>query len=239
MTFVTMAFILAIPNITDAMTGNIADPVIQTIAYHLGSGFERPLLILIAFGFMGSMVALHIAGSRTLYAFGRDKMIPGSRIFTRAQSIAGKSAVGGPQLHRRRYDRHPAHQPRRREGLRHAPAHRGRGLLHLVCLRGHLAAGASREEAPFPRPLQPGSLELRRSRPSPRSWIVFEIINLMWPRDSSLPWYQNWGVITSRPVLTVAGLIVFLISPRHEGHVGAPPKEEIAEGAAFAEQPAD
>jgi amino acid transporter len=81
--FVTVASILAIPDIPAAMTGNIADPVTQTVTYHFGSAFEKPVLILIAMGFIGSMVALHTAGSRTLYAMARDRTIPGDHFFTR------------------------------------------------------------------------------------------------------------------------------------------------------------
>src|ERR1700693_31015 len=85
--FVTVASILAIPDIPAAMTGNIADPVIQTVTYHLGSGFEKPVLLLIAMGFIGSMVALHTAGSRALYALGRDRMIPGAAFVTRLSRV--------------------------------------------------------------------------------------------------------------------------------------------------------
>src|SRR6202162_1947013 len=85
--FVTLASILAIPDIPAAMTGNIADPVIQTVTYHLGSGFEKPVLLLIAMGFIGSMVALHTAGSRALYAMGRDRMIPGAAFVTRLSRV--------------------------------------------------------------------------------------------------------------------------------------------------------
>lgn len=60
--FVTMASILAIPDIPAAMTGNIADPVIQTVTFHLGTAWEKPVLILIAMGYIGRMVALHTAG---------------------------------------------------------------------------------------------------------------------------------------------------------------------------------
>ena len=236
-TFVTMAFILAIPNITDAMTGNIADPVIQTIAYHLGSGFERPLLILIAFGFAGSMVALHIGASRTLYAFGRDKMIPGSRIFTVLSdrrrlpwvALSFTAAVTIAIL------------------LINLGAEKVFATLLLIAAAGFFISYAfvviSQLVLHVRKRRSPGPFNLGRWSYAITAiaavWIVFEIVNLMWPRDSSLPWYQNWGVIVVTAGLTVAGLIVFLISPRHEGHVGAPPKEEIAQGAAFAEQPAD
>jgi amino acid transporter len=236
-TFVTMAFILAIPNITDAMTGNIADPVIQTIAYHLGNGFEKPLLVLISFGFAGSMVALHTAASRTLYSFGRDKMIPGSRFFTLLSdrrrlpwaALSFTAAIAIVIL------------------LVNLGAEKVFSVLLLISAAGFFISYAfvlisqlvlhvrkRHSHGPFNLGRWSYAVTLVSS-----VWVIFEIINLMWPRDATLPWYQNWGVITVTAGLAVGGLIVYALSPRHAGHVGAPPKEEIAEGAAFADQPAD
>ena len=46
-------------------------------------------------------------------------------------------------------------------------------------------------------------------------------------------------MITISAGLAIVGILVFLLVPRHGGRVGAPPKKEIAEGAAFADKPAD
>jgi len=235
--FVTMAFILAIPNMEAAMTGNIADPVMQTISYHLGTGFEKPLLIMIALGFMGSMVALHTAGSRTLYSFGRDKMIPGSGFaiilsknrrlpwvaltFTAAISIVvllvnlGAERVFSTLLQ-----------------ISVAGFFISYGFVVISQLVVHMKK--RHEHGPF-------SLG-KWSHPITAIaavWIVFEVINVLWPRSPSLPWYQNWGVLLYSVGLAVAGVVVFFLVPRHGGHVGEMPSEEIAEGAAFAEHPAD
>jgi len=235
--FVTVAFILAIPNMKEAMTGNIADPVMQTISYHLGSGFERPLLILIAVGFTGSMVALHMAGSRTLYSFGRDKMIPGSSFatilsknrklpwvalsFTAAISIIvllvnlGAERVFSTLLQ-----------------ISAAGFFISYGFVVVSQLVMHMKK--RHEHGPFNLGKWSYPITAIAS-----VWIVFEVINLMWPRSPSLPWYQNWGVLTISVVLTVAGAVVFFLVPRHGGHVGDMPSKEIAEGAAFADVPID
>ena len=235
--FVTVAFILAIPDIEAAMTGNIADPVIQTITTHLGSGLEKPLLILIALGFMGSMVALHMAGSRTLYSFGRDKMIPGSEFFTRLTSgrrlpwaaLTFTAAVSMVIL------------------LINLGAEKVFTTLLQISAAGFFISYGfvviSQLVLHMKKRHSHGPFNLGRwSYPITAIasvWIVFEIINLMWPRDATLPWYQNYGVITISVGLAVVGALVFFLVPRHGGHVGAPPKKEIAEGAAFAKEPAD
>lgn len=235
--FVTMAFILAIPNMEDAMTGNIADPVMQTISYHLGTGFEKPLLIMIALGFIGSMVALHMAGSRTLYSFGRDKMIPGSGFatilsknrklpwvaltFTAAISIVvllinlGAERVFSTLLQ-----------------ISVAGFFVSYGFVVISQLIVHMKK--RHEHGPFS--LGKWSYPITAIA---AVWIVFEVINVLWPRSPSLPWSQNWGVLLYTVGLAVAGVVVFFLVPRHRGHVGEMPSEEIAEGAAFAEQPAD
>ena len=158
--FVTMASILAIPDIPAAMTGNIADPVIQTVTFHLGSGWEKPVLLLIAMGFIGSMVALHTAGSRALYSLGRDRPDPRFRLLH--QALPEPQASGGViGVHVAGRDPGPADQHRRREGVQHAPDDRGRRVLHLVRVPDHLAgdpaaAGPSRRRPVHAREVEQG-----------------------------------------------------------------------------------
>jgi hypothetical protein len=60
-------------------------------------------------------------------------------------------------------------------------------------------------------------------------WIVFELINVWWPRSPSLPWYQNWGVLLVTVVLAILGVVAYLFAPRHDGRVGAAPPAELAD----------
>jgi amino acid transporter len=210
--------------------------VIQTVTAHLGSGFEKPLLIMISFGFMGSMVALHTAGSRTLYSFGRDKMIPGSRFavllsknrklpvfalcFTAAISIIILLVNLGAE--------------RVFSTLLQISA-AGFFISYGFVVISQLILHVRKRHAHGPFNLGKWSYPITAIA---SVWIVFEVINLMWPRSPSLPWYQNWGVVTISAGLAVVGVIVFFLVPRHGGHVGQMPSEEIAEGAAFADVPA-
>ncbi|HEY1419899.1 MAG TPA: amino acid permease [Candidatus Dormibacteraeota bacterium] len=216
--FVTLASILAIPDIKAAMTGNIADPVIQTVTYHFGSGFDKPVLLLIAMGFIGSMVALHTAGSRTLYAMGRDRTIPGANFFTRLSAgrklpvvalctIAGVSIVillvniGASQVFTTLL----------------SVAVVGFFISYGFVIVSQLILQFRGKHVAGPFTLGKASMAVTLVA---AIWTVFELVNVWWPRSPSLPWYQNYGVIVVTVALAVLGIIAYMLAPRHEmsGH---------------------
>jgi amino acid transporter len=218
--FVTMASILAIPNIRGAMTGNIADPVIQTATAHFGSSFEKPILVLISFGFIGSMVALHTAGSRILYSFGRDRMIPGGQFFQRltqtrrlpVNALAFTTLVSILIL------------------LINIGAEKVFTTLLTISVAGFFISYA------FPIMSQFVLQRRGTHRPGPFTlgawskpvtaiasvWIALELINVWWPRYPDLPWYQNWGVLAVTVLLTVLGFVAYSFAPRHDTDANVP-----------------
>jgi amino acid transporter len=225
--FVTMASILAIPNIRAAMTGNIADPVIQSVTTHYGTAVERPILIMISLGFIGSLVALHTAGSRTLYALARDGMVPGGRLFTPlsrnrrlpVNALVFTMAVSILIL------------------FINIGAEEVFTTLLSIAVAGFFISyafpvisqailhGRGRHRA--------GPFTLGRwSKPVTwiaSAWIVFELINVWWPRSPDLPWYQNYGVFMTTVIVAVLGVIAYRFAPRFGGRVGAAPPAEMGE----------
>ncbi len=224
--FVTLASILAIPDIKAAMSGNIADPVTQTITAHFGNGVKSIVLFMIAMGFTGSMVALHTAGSRTLYAAARDRMIPGSSFFTpltreRRLPVVALSVttavsivillinIGASQVFQT--------------------------LLTISVAGFFLSYGfvvlsqfvLQRQGKHIPGPFTLGTWSKLVTGVA-SAWIVLELINVWWPRNASLPWYQNWSVLLVTVILGVGGVIAFRFAPRHEGRIGEAPPAELA-----------
>jgi amino acid transporter len=212
--FVTMASILAIPDIKAAMTGNIADPVIQTVTAHLGSAFEKPVLLLIAMGFIGSMVALHTAGSRTLYAMGRDQTIPGAAFFTRLSAvrklpvmalatIAAVSIVilliniGASQVFTTLL----------------SVAVVGFFISYGFPIVSQLILQLHGKHVAGPFTLGPLSMVVTVIA---TLWTIFELINVWWPRSPDLPWYQNYGVLVVTVILAALGIVAYVLAPRHE-----------------------
>jgi amino acid transporter len=227
--FVTMASILAIPDIPAAMTGNIADPVIQSVTFHLGSGWEKPILLLIAMGFIGSMVALHTAGSRALYSLARDRLIPGADFFTKltpsrklpATSLAFTTLVAILVL------------------LINIGAEKVFSTLLTIAVAGFFISYAfpimsqailQRQGRHVAGPFTLGKWS-RAITLIASVWIVLELINVWWPRYPDLPWYQNWGVLLVTVILTVAGVIAYAFAPRHEmsggGPAQVPPSQDV------------
>ena len=212
--FVTMASILAIPDIKAAMTGNIADPVIQTVTKDLGSGFEKPVLLLIAMGFIGSMVALHTAGSRTLYAMARDRTIPGARFFTRLSAtrklpVTALAAIAGVSIILL---------------LINIPASQVFTTLLSVAVVGfftsygfvvvsQLVQQVKGQHKAGPFTLGPLSMLVTAIA---SVWIVFELVNVWWPRSPGSPWYQNYGVLVVTIILAALGVIAYMGAPRHD-----------------------
>ena len=81
--FSCLALILATPDLRAAVSGQQADPAAQTITSALGAGITRPLFGLIIIGFLASALAAQTSGSRVIWSFARDGVLPGARVLAK------------------------------------------------------------------------------------------------------------------------------------------------------------
>jgi amino acid transporter len=44
------------------------------------------------------------------------------------------------------------------------------------------------------------------------AWLVFEFINIAWPRTASLPWYENWAMVVGTIILGAVGGVYYLVT---------------------------
>jgi amino acid transporter len=212
--FSALAILLAIPDIDAAMTGNVADPVVQTMEYHFGDTITRPLLAVIALGFTASMVALQTAVSRTLYSFARDRAIPfhgyfrgltkQNRLPARAIVFVGAMAaafllinLGAEQVYTLLLSFVVG-------GFYISFAFPVVAALYLHLTRRH-------ERGPFNLGRFSFAVTLVASL-----WLIFELINIAWPRYPELVWYENWGVILMIVILGVIGVIAYVTVPQKD-----------------------
>ncbi len=204
--FSGLALILAIPDIGAVMSGESADPVADTIIFHLGEGVVRPLFAMFVFAFLATFVAAQAAAARVMWSFARDDVLPGSswlkklsgssRIPARAVIVTGIVPVLVVLL-----------------SLWGA----GYSTLVLFAIAGFYIA--------FAFPLIASSRK-RLSGTWKRGvwnigswgtvvtliatvWVIFELINISWPRDDTAPWYIQWGVVIMLVVLGGLGLMVW------------------------------
>ena len=204
--FSGLALILAIPDINAVMSGESADPVADTIIFHIGEGVVRPLFAMFVFAFLATFVAAQAAAARVMWSFARDDVLPGSSWL---KKLSGKS-----------------HIPSRAvivTGI--VPIlvvllslwGAGYSTLVLFAIAGFYIA--------FAFPL----IALTRTRLAGKwkrgawnlgswgapvtivatVWVLFELINISWPRDDTAPWYIQWGVVIMLIVLGGLGLIIW------------------------------
>jgi amino acid transporter len=72
-------YVLAAPDLEAIVAGEDADPIPGILESTLGTFGSKVFLVVIVVAFISCVLSLQAAGSRLLYSFGRDRMLPGSR----------------------------------------------------------------------------------------------------------------------------------------------------------------
>jgi amino acid transporter len=202
--FACLGISLAIPDMGKVMNGSIADPISSTLELRLGSGVGRAILVVLAVGFTASMIAVQTAVTRSIWSAARDGVIPG-------RTLLGKLSGG-------------EHLPRYAIALTAIVA----GallfistsklytlLLSFANIAFYFSYAMPVVAAAFIRAKggwRPGPFSLGRwGKPVTyfaAAWLVFECVNIAWPRPANSQWYLNWGVIIMIAILGALGLAV-------------------------------
>lgn len=208
---------LSMPDLAGVMSGKVADPISTTLELRLGSGLGRAVLIMLTIGFTASMIAVQAAVTRAIWATARDGHLPGKR---RLGQLSG-----------------PNKMPRAAIAVTFVVS----ALLPFISFSKIYTLLLSFATAGFfisyALPIW-GLIYVRfrgRWTPGPVSmgrfsgpvtvlagiWIVFESINVAWPRNlNNGVWYLNWGLILMSVGLGLLGLVlmrwVFRDSPQHD-----------------------
>ena len=209
--FATLALILANPDIKGSLTGNVADPVVSTLTFHLGSGVTKPVLGMITLGFLNSLLALQTAVSRVVFSFARDGMTPGARhlsaVTTKnrlpANAVIGVAIVGALVL-----------------VVNIGTTRVFQTLISFVAAGFYIAFAFPVLAALYLHLKgrhQKGQFNIGRWSLLvtflAACWLVLELINIARP-VSNLPWYQDWGVLIMIGVLGVLGVAVDVLLTR-------------------------
>jgi len=87
-------FLLAAPNLTDIVEGNVADPIPEIVRGSTGDLGMNLLLVVAATIFLSAALSQQAALSRLLFSFARDSMLPGSRWLSKLhEEVGGSGAV--------------------------------------------------------------------------------------------------------------------------------------------------
>ena len=207
-----LALILAIPNLGAVFSGQVEDPIFGTLAAQLGAGVAKPLFAVVVLAFLAGIVAVQVAVSRVLYSLARERELPaagwlrqlsGSANVPRNAILVSAVAAGVP--------------------LFVALSENAYATLISMATIGFYIAFAFPVLASLRARLQgrfvPGPFNLGRFGLAVNViaavWLVFEIVNIAWPRLPDAPWFVNYGAALMVLVVTIAGLATHtLLRPR-------------------------
>lgn len=205
--FSALALILATPDFGAIISGAIADPAANTIRFAFGDDIARLFFLLVIIGFAASMMTAQSSISRVIWAYARDNVFPASGFFSQLSGkrrtpnrvivLVGAVAIAITLL---------AASERifaTLVSIATTCLFITMGLVVVALLTRLLV----RKWTPGPFTL--GALSLPVVAIA-SCWIVFEIANLVWPRDSAgQPWYVTWAVFIGIAAIALTGFLVW------------------------------
>lgn len=204
--YTALAVILSMPSIEDAVSGASADPVADTIIFHLGVEVVAPLFGMFVLAFLATFITAQAAASRVIWGFARDNMLPASgslsKLSSKAKIPANAIVVTAivPVL-----------------VVLTSLWGAGYSTLVLFAIAGFYISFAFPVIGLAKRQMdgtwEAGEYTLGKwSKPVTlvaAIWLLFELVNISWPRDTSAAWYVQYGVLIVTAVITLVGAIFY------------------------------
>jgi amino acid transporter len=205
-TFSALAIILSIP---EDIAKNSADPVYDTLQFHLGHTAAKSAEVMFTIGFLASFLALQTSASRIIWSYARDHALPASRVLAKLTNgqkqpifaLLVATTIGSAMLLFSRL----------------APdfytlmlnfTSGGFYLAFLFPLVGNLVVRLRGDWQPGPFSFGRWGTPLALVA---TLWAAFQFLNIAWPRDiyPDTP-FLNWSVALAVLGLAVIGAVVYL-----------------------------
>lgn len=220
------AIILAIPDLDAVLDGTDGDPVSSTLTTQLGAGVATPVEVLFVIGFLASFLALQTSASRVVWAYARDRALPGGRVLSRlspgtAQPSVALLLVSGVGallllLSLVAGDVYTLMINFTTGGFYIAFLFPLLGFV-VVQLRGRWRAG--------PFTLGRGTLPVSVTA---AVWALFQLFNIAWPRPVNEQRWLDWSVWIAVGIFAVIGAALYASVRRHVAPAATPDEEAAA-----------
>ena len=206
--YASLALILAIPDFGAVISGEVVDPVADTISFQLGDDITRPLFGLFIVGFTASLLAIQTNCSRVMWAFARADVLPGAGVLKKLSSgarlpvntVLTTGIIAAILLISTQSD-----------DVYLTLISMATGGFYLSFALPVVAALITRLRGRW----VPGEWNLGRWSMTvtvvASVWVVFEYFNIAWPRAEGVPWYQDWAVFVMTGIVGVLGVAAYLI----------------------------
>jgi amino acid transporter len=205
-TYASLALILAIPDFGAVVSGEVVDPVADTVTFQLGEDITKPLFVLFIIGFTASLLAIQTNCSRVMWAFSRAEVLPASGFLKKLSSrsrlpyntIITTGVIAAILL-----------ISTQSEDVYLTLVSMATGGFYLSFAMPVVAALIARLRGRW----EPGEWNLGRwgmlVAVAASVWLVFEYFNIAWPRAEGVPWYQDWAVFVMTGIVGVLGLVAY------------------------------
>ncbi len=211
--FVCVALILAIPDLPAVLSGQVSDPIAETLRGAMGDVGFRSVILVVLISFVSCLLSLQAAASRLLFAYARDEMIFGSRHLRRLTArthVPGYSLVVMGVL--------PAVIALAGMWMPNAIATIATfSVIGIYIAFQMLVAGALFARG---RGWTPGGAFSLGSFGAPINVLALiyglaAIINMAWPRTPDAPWYTNYASLVTAAGIVGFGLLYMLLAQPH------------------------
>lgn len=221
---------LSLPDLDGAVAGNVLDPVTTSVTTAFGAWAEKPFVAIVLISFVACVIAIQTYLGRAAFSMGRDNMLPGSSVLRVINSrkapmgaIVAVTVLAGLGL---------------LLGLNSSAVGTlitfGTGgffIIYLIVTAAALYARLTGRWDPSGGALRLGRWGLVINVIA-LLWLVFETINIAWPRAAfapqDAPFIQVWAVAVVFSGAAVIGLIYMAIRK---------PQARIEQSSAFVGQP--
>lgn len=203
--YAALGLILAIPDLGAAVAGDSADPIATTITAHLGAGIAKPLFAMVVLAFIAGIAAVQAAVSRVIFSLARDRQLPAAGWLSRLSgddrlprnAVAASAVAAAACLLVALSDNaYATLLSMATVGFYIAFAFPVVAALRAR-LRGEWAAGR----------WNIGRLGLAVNVAA-SAWLVFEIVNIAWPRLPGSAWYVDYGAVLVVALVAAGGVAV-------------------------------
>jgi amino acid transporter len=206
--FSSLAIILAIP---PEIAAESADPVFDTLVYHLGDTTAKIAEILFTVGFLASFLALQTSASRLIWSYARDNALPAPHLLAKltkgqkqpAVALVVATTIGSIMifLSQAAPDFYTLMLNFTSGGFYIAFLFPLIGAL-VIKLRGGWTPG----------PFTLGRMSMFVSVVAVL-WALFEFLNIAWPRDFYGN-FLNWSIYLAIGGLAIVGAVIYLVVRR-------------------------